>query len=204
MPDPATLATIAAILGAMLVFAFTVLIGRSLVRVLRLPTDLPPGPRFAPPPPPARDPDTPAQARERARHHRRRVKACTDARTACETAEVLAETRRLLATYDQAELRAAGCNDPEALLQTLDQAQARVHGEAEAAECAMHDADLESACAVTAAAATTAAHERSEIDRLLAPIHLPDADRRRLWRLLIALIVAVSLCILVFALRPTP
>jgi hypothetical protein len=53
--DPQTLiAVVVALVGGLLAFAILLLAGVALVHALRLPQDLPDGPRFEPPPPPLR------------------------------------------------------------------------------------------------------------------------------------------------------
>ncbi len=69
---PLPLLTVFAVMAALLIFSGLLLAGGVIVRRLKLPTDLPEGPRFSPPAPPAVDHATPGEAQAvAARTHRR-------------------------------------------------------------------------------------------------------------------------------------
>lgn len=123
MPAEALLAQ-GAVVAALLVFAVVVVGGRWLVQRLRLPTDLPEGPRFEPPPPPAVDRCDPAAARAAAAIQLRRAALGDEAHQAARAAFAAG--------------LAAGRDHPTALA-----AQAA----AEQAEKAFHLDDLDAAAA---------------------------------------------------------
>lgn len=143
------LAAISAVVGALAVFAALLLAGVRIVSALRLPTELPEGPRFEPAPPPAHAPGDPAAARARAALTARRRAVGDDAARAAEIAEQLRlrqeevpdELRAPIAEAADEAARAAAVAETAFRGDDLDDAEATTRDARERAERALERAE---------------------------------------------------------------
>jgi hypothetical protein len=189
--------TMAGLIGGLLIFALLLLFGGVIVRRLKLPQDLPEGPRFEPPPPPA----VPHGDRARAA-----VAATAQARLRTLYAQAHAVVR---AAGECQELhhavRSAGSAEPYASVQPVtERCSATAVTSATAAEATLQALDRRlraDRTAVTeadlvAAAKELAAHELAAQGALAqarsAVAPLPDGGNRRLYILLVLLVVMIG------------
>ncbi|MFW5750297.1 MAG: hypothetical protein ACOCZK_01485 [Planctomycetota bacterium] len=192
MSDP--LAVLIAIICALFTFGMLVIAGGYIVRRLRLPRDLPEGPRFEPTPPPPQDPGSSRAARERAALSEQRAAACTAARQALHFASSLSAEAHALEQLDDAVLRQAGSDDPAALRRTATGLAEQAAAEAEHAESQMRGADVAAAAETCAASRQRAAGLHAELERHLAPLTVADGRRTRIL-LLFVLLIALLICL---------
>lgn len=189
--------TMASLIGGLLIFALLLLFGGVIVRWLKLPQDLPEGPRFEPPPPPA----VPQGDRARAA-----VAATAQARLRTLYAQAHAVVR---AAGECQELhhavRSAGSTEPYASVQPVtERCSATAVTSATAAEAALQaldrrlraDRSAVNEAEVSAVAKELAAHELTaqgalaEARTAIAP--LPDGSNRRLIILVVLLVVMIA------------
>ncbi len=188
------LTVLIAIICALFTFGVLVIAGGAIVRLLRLPRDLPEGPRFEPPPPAPQDPGANEAARERAAESAQRRAACTAARQTLHFASSLSAEAHALEQLDEAVLRQAGAEDPAALRRTATQLAEQAAAEAERAETEMRCADATAAVAACTAARERAAALHAELEGHLAPVTLADNRRSRIL-LLFVLLIALLICL---------
>lgn len=190
-PLQATLfAALGAVILGLVIFAGLLLVGLAIIRALRLPQDLPEGPRFEPPPPDIREPSDRAAAVAIASERNRLREQLAQAHAAISDGAVCQETLAALDAFPGkddpvhatavADLRAAATL-AIAAGNEAEQLATRLRGQPADAASAAQLADL----------ATRAASARRAVDEACA--RLPDGggNRRLIWMLvLLAVMVA--------------
>lgn len=197
----------AVVIGGLLLFVALLFAGLGVVRLLKLPQELPEGPRFEPPPPPARSGGDRVEARRVAERQARlrqvyaqahdAVRAgwsCRELRSACvlsagdermrQAGEILARTSATARTAAEAA---------EALLTDCDKRLRADHA-------ALSDPDIAALGETLAGHAVTAQGALSEARRATEGL-VGDGGRRRILLMLVALAVMVVWIVLMQLLR---
>lgn len=181
MPFAELLVPMFGVVGALLLFAGLLHLGRWIVRLLKLPNDLPEGPHFEPPPPPIRDVLDHAEAGRVAAHQARLRALYAKAREAAQASVACAE----LAAQDYVAVQ--GAPDPGVAKAGLAQLAARAKAAAEAAEQAVRRDDPVEVDVTTPAGDALAA--KAEAEGIAG--RFPSGRERRLRWMLILLAVMI-------------
>lgn len=189
--------TMAALVGGLLLFALLLQLGTFIVRRLKLPQDLPEGPRFEPPPPPS----VPRGDRAAAA-----VVAAAQARLRAAYAEAHAVVRAAAECQDlHQQVRSAGTVGPFAAVapvteqcsltagtsaKVVEEVLATFDRRLRAGRATVGDADVETLRRDLAAHAQTVQGALTQARAAVAP--LPDGGNRRLLMLVVMLVVMIA------------
>ena len=197
-PEPDLLFLVmAALIGGLMVFALLLQLGTAIVRWLKLPQDLPEGPRYEPPPPPS----VPKGDRVAAA-----VAAAAQARLASIYAEAYAVARAAAECQDlHQQVKAAGAVEPFAAVSPLteqycatalasskvvDESLTVFSGRLRTERAAVSDAEIDAMRTVVADHSLTVNGALTQARVAVAP--LPDGGNRRLIMLVVMLVIMIA------------
>jgi hypothetical protein len=196
--DPALVNLVmAALVGGLVLFASLLLFGTRLVRWLKLPQDLPEGPRFEPPPPPAVARGDRARAAQTAAAQARLAALYADAHAVVRAAAACQDLHHQVSTSGPQEqfvaaaavtgrTSATAVNAANAVEMALMACDRRLRGD----RAAVGDEELAALARTISGHALTAQGALAEARLAVAP--LPDGGNRRLILLVLLLVVMIA------------
>ncbi len=187
MEDDVVFAVMISCIGGLMFFGILTVLGRHLVRMLRLPTDLPPDCLFDPPAPDLAPSGDPAAAHKRAHVQNKRRDLYARAYTACTQAFEIGEYAGALTDQQAAQRLSSLAESVKQPSEALQLAMALPNLSEAEKECAPHFA------------AITAAWNASEQDRNA----VPEPSKRILYILLIALLALLLFNYVLHTLTPS-